>query len=63
MARRPNQPEVNDEGGVAHVWTGSVSPACAVTLKNKASFADLDRQGAHQVVREDVWLPRDSGRS
>jgi hypothetical protein len=36
-----NQPEVNEEGGVAHVWTGLCAPACAVTLKNKASFADL----------------------
>lgn len=36
-----NQPEVNEEGGVAHVWTGLCAPACAVTLKHKASFADL----------------------
>jgi hypothetical protein len=36
-----NQPEVNEEGGVAHVWTGLCAPACAVMLKNKASFADL----------------------
>ena len=35
------QPEVNEEGGVNHVWTGLCSPACAVTLKHKASFADL----------------------
>ena len=35
------QPEVNEEGGVAHIWTGLCSPACAVTLKHKASFADL----------------------
>jgi hypothetical protein len=39
--KTPNQPEVNDEGGVAHVWTGLCAPACAVTLKHKASFADL----------------------
>ena len=39
--KTPSQPEVNDEGGVAHVWTGLCSPACAVTLKHKASFADL----------------------
>jgi hypothetical protein len=35
------QPEINEEGGVAHVWTGLCAPSCAVTLKNKASFADL----------------------
>ena len=35
------QPEINEEGGVAHVWTGLCAPSCAVTLKNKANFADL----------------------
>ena len=39
--KTPNEPEVNDEGGVAHVWTGLCSPACAVTLKHKSSLADL----------------------
>jgi hypothetical protein len=34
-------PEVNSEGGTAHVWTGLCSPACAVTLKLKDSYADL----------------------
>ena len=36
-----DQPEFNEEGGVPHVWTGLCAPACAVTLKHKASFADL----------------------
>src|SRR3954469_1905785 len=30
--KTPNHPEVNDEGGVAHAWTGLCAPACAVTL-------------------------------
>ncbi|MDR0781022.1 MAG: hypothetical protein LBF16_10070 [Pseudomonadales bacterium] len=34
-------PEVNSEGGTPHVWTGLCSPACAVTLKLKDSYADL----------------------
>jgi hypothetical protein len=34
-------PEVNSEGGTPHVWTGLCSPACAVTLKDNNSFADL----------------------
>jgi hypothetical protein len=39
--KTPAQPEVNEEGGVNHIWTGLCAPACAVTLKHKASFADL----------------------
>ena len=39
--KTPSQPEVNDEGGVAHVWTGLCAPACAVTLKHKTNMADL----------------------
>jgi hypothetical protein len=34
-------PEVNSEGGTPHIWTGLCSPACAVTLKQNASYADL----------------------
>jgi hypothetical protein len=34
-------PEVNSEGGTPHVWTGLCSPACAMTLKQKDSYADL----------------------
>ncbi len=34
-------PEVNSEGGTPHVWTGLCTPACAVTLKLKDSYADL----------------------
>ena len=39
--KTPNEPEVNEEGGVPHVWTGLCAPSCAVTLKNRASFVDL----------------------
>jgi hypothetical protein len=35
------QPEVNQEGDVAHIWTGLCAPSCAVTLKHKTSMADL----------------------
>jgi hypothetical protein len=34
-------PEVNSEGGTPHVWTGLCAPACAVTLKDNDSYADL----------------------
>ncbi len=30
-----------DEGNPVHVWTGTCSTACAVTLKDKADFVDL----------------------
>jgi hypothetical protein len=50
-----NQPEVNEEGGVAHVWTGLCSPSCAVTLKNKASFADLSGKARMK------WIAKVSG--
>ena len=50
-----NQPEVNQEGGVAHVWTGLCSPSCAVTLKNKASFADLSGKARMK------WIAKVSG--
>lgn len=30
-----------DEGNPVHVWTGTCSTACAVTLKDKANFVDL----------------------
>src|SRR5574338_245622 len=32
---------INNEGGIPHVWTGLCPGGCAVTLRNKESFADL----------------------
>lgn len=48
-------PEVNSEGGTPHVWTGLCSPACAVTLKMKNSYADLS--GKARIK----WFSRTSG--
>lgn len=48
-------PEVNNEGGVPHVWTGLCSPACAVTLKSKDNMVDLTGKAR---VR---WLAKTSG--
>jgi hypothetical protein len=50
-----NQPEVNEEGGVPHVWTGLCSPSCAVTLKHKTSFADLSGKARMK------WIAKVSG--
>jgi hypothetical protein len=72
--KTPAQPEVNDEGGVAHIWTGLCSPACAVTLKHKANYADLTGKarikwyaktsGFHQIrptvkLADGTWLVGD----
>ena len=72
--KTPGEPEVNEEGGVAHVWTGLCAPSCAVTLKNKASFADLSGKarmkwfakvsGFHQIrpvvkLADGTWLVGD----
>jgi len=69
--KTPMQPEVNEEGGVAHIWTGLCSPACAVTLKHKGSMADLSGKarmkwyaktsGFHQIrplvkLADGTWL-------
>ena len=48
-------PEVNNEGGVPHVWTGLCAPACAATLKKKDSLVDLTGK-AHMK-----WLAKTSG--
>ncbi len=48
-------PEVNNEGGTPHVWTGLCIPACAVTLKLKSSFADLS--GKARIK----WFAKTSG--
>ncbi|HWK54962.1 MAG TPA: hypothetical protein VNR18_11365 [Hyphomicrobiales bacterium] len=48
-------PEVNSEGGIAHVWTGLCSPSCAVTLKLKDSYADLS--GKSHIT----WYSKTSG--
>src|SRR6185437_10825515 len=48
-------PEVNNEGNVAHVWTGLCAPACALTLKHKTSLVDLTGK-AHMK-----WLAKTSG--
>lgn len=48
-------PEMNSEGGTPHVWTGLCSPACAVTLKLKDSYADLSGK-AHVK-----WYSKTSG--
>jgi len=48
-------PEVNSEGGTPHIWTGLCSPACAVTLKLKDSYADLS--GKARIT----WYSRTSG--
>jgi hypothetical protein len=67
----PAQPEVNEEGGVPHIWTGLCAPACAVTLKHKGSMADLTGKarmkwyaktsGFHQIrpvvkLADGTWL-------
>jgi hypothetical protein len=72
--KTPAQPEVNEEGGVSHIWTGLCSPACAVTLKHKVSFADLTGKarikwyaktsGFHQIrpvvkLADGTWLVGD----
>jgi hypothetical protein len=72
--KTPNEPEVNEEGGVNHVWTGLCAPSCAVTLKNKNSFADLTGKahmkwyakvsGFHQIrpvvkLGDGTWLVGD----
>jgi hypothetical protein len=72
--KTPAQPEVNDEGGVVHIWTGLCSPACAVTLKHKANFVDLTGKarikwyaktsGFHQIrptvkLADGTWLVGD----
>jgi hypothetical protein len=72
--KTPNQPEVNQEGGVAHVWTGLCAPSCAVTLKHRSSFADLTGKarmkwyakvsGFHQIrplvkLADATWLVGD----
>lgn len=72
--KTPAQPEINEEGGVAHVWTGLCAPSCAVTLKNKTSFADLTGKarmkwyakvsGFHQIrpvvkLADGTWLVGD----
>jgi hypothetical protein len=72
--KTPAQPEVNDEGGVAHIWTGLCSPACAVTLKHKTNYADLTGKarikwyaktsGFHQIrptvkLADGTWLVGD----
>ena len=72
--KTPNEPEVNEEGGVNHVWTGLCAPSCAVTLKNKNSFADLTGKahmkwyakvsGFHQIrpvvkLADGTWLVGD----
>ncbi len=48
-------PEVNNEGGTPHVWTGLCIPACAVTLKQKNSYADLS--GKARIK----WFAKTSG--
>jgi hypothetical protein len=48
-------PEVNSEGGTPHVWTGLCAPACAITLKQTDSYADLS--GKARVK----WYTRTSG--
>jgi hypothetical protein len=50
-----NAPDVNSQGGTPHIWTGLCSPACAVTLKLKDSYADLSGK-AHIT-----WYSRTSG--
>ena len=72
--KTPNEPEVNAEGAVNHVWTGLCAPSCAVTLKNKTSFADLTGKahmkwyakvsGFHQIrpvlkLADGTWLVGD----
>ena len=53
--KTPGEPEVNNEGGVPHVWTGLCAPACAVTLKSKENMVDLTGK-AHMK-----WLAKTSG--
>ena len=53
--KTPAQPEINDEGGVTHIWTGLCAPACAVTLRHKASFADLTGKARMK------WFAKTSG--
>lgn len=48
-------PEVNNEGGVPHVWTGLCSPACAITLKHKVNMVDLTGKARMK------WLAKTSG--
>ena len=48
-------PEVNNEGGVPHVWTGLCAPACALTLKRKDALVDLT--GKARIK----WLAKTSG--
>ncbi len=48
-------PEVNNEGNVAHVWTGLCSPACAITLKHKENMVDLTGKARMK------WLAKTSG--
>lgn len=50
-----NPPDVNSQGGTPHIWTGLCSPACAVTLKLKDSYADLS--GKSHIT----WYSRTSG--
>lgn len=49
------QPEINEEGGVPHIWTGLCAPSCAVTLKHKTNFADLTGKGRIK------WYAKTSG--
>ena len=44
-----------DENNPIHLWTGLCSPSCAVTLKNKASFADLSGKARMK------WIAKVSG--
>jgi hypothetical protein len=48
-------PEVNNEGGVPHVWTGLCAPACAITLKHKQNMVDLSGKARMK------WLAKTSG--
>jgi hypothetical protein len=48
-------PEVNNEGGVPHVWTGLCAPACAITLKHKESLVDLTGKARMK------WFAKTSG--
>ncbi len=50
-----NPPDVSPASGTPHIWTGMCSPACAVTLKLKESYADLSGR-AHIM-----WHSRTSG--
>jgi hypothetical protein len=67
-------PEVNNEGGVPHVWTGLCAPSCAVTLKSRENMVDLSGRarmkwfaktsGFHQIrplvkLADGTWLVGD----